>query len=184
MTLLVAVAENGAIGKDNGLLWHLPEDLKRFKRLTTGHVVVMGRKTYESIGKPLPNRTNIVVSRNAAFRAEGCLVVSSLEEALRHAAAQQPEATIFLIGGAELYRLGLPDCDRLEITEVHSAPEGDAFFGFDRTAWQEVVREHHPADERHAHAFDFVTFDRVQPAGEESVPADANASASAARTET
>ena len=152
-TLLVAVAQNGAIGKDNQLLWPLPEDLKRFKRLTTGHVVVMGRKTYESIGKPLPNRVNVVVSRNPNFRAEGCQVVSSLEEALTVA----DNRTVFLIGGAELYRLGLPLCDRIELTEVHTAPEGDTFFEFDRTHWKEISREPHPADERHAYAFDFVT---------------------------
>jgi dihydrofolate reductase len=162
MTILVAVAENGAIGKDNRLLWHLPEDLKRFKRLTTGNVVVMGRKTYESIGKPLPNRVNVVVSRNPHFRAEGCQVVSSLDEALSWSNAQHPASSVFLIGGAELYRLGLPLCDRIELTEVHAAPEGDAFFEFDReallrSAWQEVSREPHPADERHAYAFDFVT---------------------------
>lgn len=174
-TLIVAVAENGAIGKNNQLLWHLPDDLKRFKRLTTGQVVVMGRKTYESIGKPLPNRVNVVISRNPDFRAEGCQVVSSLDEARNFVQTQYLTTGLFVIGGAEIYRQALPLATRIELTEVHAAPEGDAFWEFDREVnlreanlqeallrmdWVETFREHHPADERHAYAFDFVTLDR------------------------
>ncbi|MCY7350461.1 MAG: dihydrofolate reductase [Cytophagaceae bacterium] len=154
--LIAAVARNGAIGKDNQLLWHLPADLQHFKRLTTGHAIVMGRKTYESIGRPLPNRTNIVVTRQANFRLEGCVVAQSLE-----AATANLQGDAFVIVGGELYQLALPLVDKIYLTEVQAAPEGDTFFPtLNLIDWQELSRTHHPADERHAYAFDFVELER------------------------
>jgi dihydrofolate reductase len=172
IALIAAVAENGAIGKDNALLWHLPADLQHFKRLTTGHVVVMGRKTFESIGKPLPNRTNIVVTRQPDYRAEGCKVVHSLEEAIDEMRGEPQRSTnnearttkheqLFIIGGAELYEQALPLADKLYLTEVKASPEGDVFFPtINLTDWDELSRLPHPADERHAHAFEFVELER------------------------
>lgn len=153
--LVVAVAENGAIGKDNQLLWHLPDDLKQFKKLTSGHTVVMGRKTYESIGKPLPNRTNVIITRNENYEAPGCIVVSSLEEAIR------TESDVYIIGGAEIYQQALPLTDRIHLTEVQASVEGDTFFPkLDSAEWHELSRETHPTDEKHRYAFDFVELER------------------------
>lgn len=161
LALIAAVAENGVIGKDNQLLWHLPADLQHFKRLTTGHTVVMGRKTYESIGKPLPNRTNVVITRQADYKAEGCIVVHSLDEALAQSAIRNPHSAIFLIGGAELYAQALPQANTLYLTEVKAKPEGDAFFPtINLMDWDERSRSPQPPDERHAHAFDFVELER------------------------
>lgn len=153
--LVVAVAENGAIGKDNQLLWHLPDDLKQFKKLTSGHTVVMGRKTYESIGKPLPNRTNVIITRNENYEAPGCIVVSSLEQAI------QTESDVYIIGGAEIYQQALPFTDRIHLTEVQASVEGDTFFPkLDSAKWHELSRETHPTDEKHRYAFDFVELER------------------------
>jgi dihydrofolate reductase len=151
---IVAMADNGVIGRDNGLPWHLPDDLKRFKALTMGHALLMGRKTYESIGKALPGRRNLVLTRNAAWRAPGCEAVGSIATALERAG----EGTLFIIGGAEVFALAWPVVVRLELTEVHAEPSGDVFLGgFDRRDWRETFREEHAADARHAHAFSFVT---------------------------
>lgn len=153
LSIVVAVAENGGIGKDNQLLWHLPDDLKHFKRLTLGHPVLMGRKTYASIGRPLPGRRNLVLTRDTAFRAEGVEVVHSVEEALQKAGGQR----VFVIGGAEVYALLLPLADEMYLTQVQASPAADTFFpAFDKGRWQELSRLHHPADERHAFAFDMV----------------------------
>ncbi|GAB1392470.1 dihydrofolate reductase [Rhodocyclaceae bacterium] len=142
ITLIAAVARNGVIGKDNSLPWHLPEDLKHFKQLTTGHTVIMGRKTWESLPerfRPLPGRLNIVVTRNPAYRAEGATVVDSLEEAQKVGAGR---TALFVIGGAELYAHALPRAQRLVLTEIDADIEGDAHFpAFDRGAWREVGRE-------------------------------------------
>ncbi|MDQ1085921.1 dihydrofolate reductase [Siphonobacter sp. SORGH_AS_1065] len=155
--LVVAVAENGAIGKDNQLIWHLPDDLKQFKKITSGHTIVMGRKTYESIGKPLPNRTNVIITRNPAYQAEGCLVVTSLQEAM------EKDTDIYVIGGAEIYAQALPATDVIHLTEVHIAVDGDAFFPkLDAGEWVEVSRESHSADEKHAYPFDFVELRRSE----------------------
>ena len=160
LALIAAVAENGAIGKDNQLLWHLPADLQHFKRLTTGHTVVMGRKTFESIGKPLPNRTNVVVTRQPDYRAEGCKVVHSLEEAINEQQSTMHEQ-LFIIGGAELYEQALPLADKLYLTEVKASPDGDVFFPtINLMDWDELSRLPYPADERHAHAFEFVELER------------------------
>jgi dihydrofolate reductase len=151
---IVAMADNGVIGRDNGLPWRLPDDLKRFKAQTTGHAVLMGRKTWDSIGKALPGRRNLVLTRNRGWHAPGALAVHSVDQAFEQAFG----ATLFVIGGAEVFSLAWPDVDRLELTEVHAAPEGDVqLAGFDRRDWREVSRIEHAVDERHSVPFSFVT---------------------------
>lgn len=158
VSLIAAVAENGVIGRDNGLPWRLPSDLKHFRRLTTGHAVISGRRNYESIGRPLPERLNIVVTHRAGYHAAGCVVVHTLEDAFR-AAGDRPE--VFVIGGADLYAQTLDRAQRLHLTEVHAAVAGDTRFPeFDRSAWREVARERHEPDDRHAYAYSFVTLER------------------------
>lgn len=142
VTLIAAVARNGVIGKDGGLPWRIPGELARFKALTLGHPVIMGRKTYESIGKPLPGRRNIVVTRNRALAFEGARVVGSLEAALAEAATAEGGADAMVIGGAEIYALALPHATRLVLTEVHADVDGDtAFPAFERADWRETSRE-------------------------------------------
>jgi len=156
---VVAMADNGVIGRDNGLPWRLPDDLKRFKALTMGNAVLMGRKTWDSIGKPLPGRRNLVLTRDPAWQAAGALPVHSLGEARSRAGA----ATLFVIGGAEVFSLAWPIVGRLELTEVHAAPEGDvSLAGFDRRDWREVSRVEHAVDERHSAPFSFVTLVRAR----------------------
>jgi len=155
--LVAAVAENGVIGANGKLPWHFPEDLRHFKRLTAGHPVIMGRKTWESIGRPLPNRDNIVVSRRPGFAAPGAQVASSLDEALSVCAGRE---SVFVIGGSELYRAALPRAAGLVLTEIHRAYEGDARFPeFDRRAWKETQRESHVA--ANGVRFDFVWYARA-----------------------
>lgn len=141
LSIIVAVADNNAIGCHNKLIWHISEDLKRFKRLTSSHTVIMGRKTFESIGRPLPNRHNIVISRDETLRIEGVTVVNSIEAAIREVAVEESE--IFIIGGGEIYRQTLPMAQKLYLTRVHESPaEADAFFPkIDLGEWQEVDRE-------------------------------------------
>jgi len=127
ISIIAAVAANLAIGKNNQLLWHLPEDLKRFKQLTTGHAVVMGQKTYESLGRPLPDRTNIVITLDKAYKAKGCIIVHSIEEALKEAKKVESEE-IFIIGGGSIYRQFLPLADKLYITRVEKNFDADTFF--------------------------------------------------------
>ena len=158
LTLIVAVADNGVIGRDNTLPWHLPEDLKRFKRLTMGKPIVMGRKTYESIGKPLPGRHNIVVTRDANYRRDGVTVVHDAGAALR-AAGDVPE--IMVIGGAELFRALLPRAGRLHLTRVHGNIEGDVMWpALDDREWAVVESESHAADERHAYPMTFEVWEK------------------------
>ncbi|HEX7011702.1 MAG TPA: type 3 dihydrofolate reductase [Steroidobacteraceae bacterium] len=159
LSLLVAVAENDVIGRQNDLPWRLPDDLKRFKALSLGKPVIMGRRTYESIGRPLPGRTNIVVSRRPDLAIEGCIVVGSLDAAIA-AAGEAPE--ILVIGGAEVFREALPRASRIYLTRVHAHVEGDVHFpALSPHEWREVEVQHHPADERHAHAFSFILLERV-----------------------
>jgi len=154
---IVAMADNGVIGRGNGLPWHLPDDLKRFKSLTMGHAMLMGRKTWDSIGRALPGRRSLVLTRNAGWQAPGAERVATLQEAVESAG----EATLFVIGGAEIFSIAWPVTGRLELTEVHAAPEGDIrLAGFDRDDWRETFRERHAADARHAHPFSFVTLVR------------------------
>lgn len=163
LTLIVARARNGVIGRDNALPWRLPEDLQHFKRTTLGAPIIMGRKTWDSIGRPLPGRRNIVVSRNRDLQLEGAEVVGSLEDAQRLCVGVEQ---VFLIGGAQLYVEALPSADRLIVTEIDADVAGDAYFpAIDRSKWVEVSREtHHSA----ANGFDyaFVTYERP-PSGEE-----------------
>ncbi len=156
LCIVVAAAENNVIGKDNQLLWHLPKDLKFFKQTTSGGTVIMGRKTFESVGKPLPNRRNIVITRQSDFHAEGTEVVHSLEAALEQCG---DENRVFIIGGAEIYRQALPLTTELYLTRVHAAPDGDTYFPeMDPSEWDLLWQEIHPADERHAHAFTFLHY--------------------------
>jgi dihydrofolate reductase len=158
LSLVVAVSENDVIGRDNALPWHLPADLKHFKAVTMGKPIVMGRKTYESIGRPLPGRLNIVISRNRALDLPGVVVASSFEEALTQA-GDVPEVAV--IGGAELFRSALPLARRIYFTRVHGTFSGETKFPpLDPTQWREVDRSHHPADEKHAYAMTFTTLER------------------------
>lgn len=155
LTLIAAVASNGVIGRDGGMPWHLPEDLKHFKRTTLGHPVIMGRRTWESLGKALPGRRNIVVTRNRAFAASGAELAESLEAALALCAG---EAEVFVIGGGELYKAALPLAAAIELTEIHRDFEGDARFpDFDRAKWREAKREAHATGD--GLRFDFVRYE-------------------------
>lgn len=157
VSLIAAVAANGVIGNDNALPWRLPEDLKRFKALTLGHPVIMGRKTHESIGRPLPGRRNLIVSRNPAYRAEGCETVGSLARAI--AIGGEAADEVFVIGGAQVYAEALPLAHRLLLTEIRRAFAGDARFpDIDPSRWKEIARERHSAPD--GLAFDFVTYER------------------------
>ena len=154
---IVAMADNGVIGRDNGLPWHLPDDLRRFKSLTMGHAILMGRRTFESIGRALPGRRNLVLTRNPAWSAPDCEVVATPEAALETAG----DSTLFVIGGAEVFAIFWPRVRRLELTEVHAEVDGDTHLaGFDRRQWRELFREDHVADERHAWPFSFVSLER------------------------
>lgn len=165
LSIIVARAENGVIGRDNGLPWRLPEDLKYFKRTTMGHPIIMGRKTYESIGKPLPGRTNIVVTRQADWHAEGVVVANSVEQALmrgEEVALADGVSEIMIIGGEQFYRAVLPISSRLYLTEVHASVDGDAYFpSFDPSQWNEVRRVSYAADSANPYPYSFVVLDKV-----------------------
>jgi len=162
ISAIVAMSKNRSIGKNNRLLWHLPADLRHFKQLTTGHPILMGRKTYESIGKPLPNRQNIIITRDLGFTAPGCDVTHSLDEAINVAAKNNDQAEIFVIGGAEIYRQSLPHIQRIYLTIVHEQFEGDVFFpALNANEWQEISREDHQADEKNAYAYSFVIIEKI-----------------------
>jgi len=159
LTLIAAMAENRVIGKNNDLVWHLPDDLKHFKELTKGHHIIMGRKTFESMGKPLPHRTNIVVTSKEDYKAEGCIVVHNLRDAIQKA---ENDSQPFIIGGGKIYKQALEYGDTMELTEIDAEVDGDTYFPeFDRKFWKEVSREHHPKDDKHDYAFDFVRYERL-----------------------
>lgn len=159
ITLIVAAGLNNEIGFENNLLWHLPADLRRFKNITTGHPVIMGRKTYESIGKPLPNRTNIVVSTRRDWFEEGILIVGSLKEALKFAA--KIDENIQVIGGGNIYRQTIDLADKIELTMVQSAFTADTFFPeIDKNQWHLAAESCHEADEKHAYGYCFQTWER------------------------
>jgi dihydrofolate reductase len=164
ISMIAAVSKNRVIGKNNDLPWKLPDDMKFFMETTKGHHTIMGRKNYDSIPhkfKPLPHRTNIVVTRQNNFIAPGCIVVDALEKGLAIAQANHEHET-FIIGGAEIYKLGLPHATRLYLTEIDAEIEGDTFFPkFDIQHWKETSREHHMKDERHAYPFDFVIYEKL-----------------------
>ncbi|AXG73327.1 dihydrofolate reductase [Flavobacterium arcticum] len=156
ITLIAAAAENNALGKDNQMVWHLPDDFKRFKKLTTGHCIIMGRKTLESMNGALPNRTNIVITRQKDYTYEGCTIVHSLDEAL--SACPQDEE-VFVIGGGEIYKQAIDKADKVELTRVHTTVEADAYFPeIDTDKWELINEEYHPKDEKHKVDFTFRTF--------------------------
>ena len=157
-TAVVAMADNGVIGLGQGLPWRLPDDLRRFKALTVSHTVLMGRRTFETIGRALPERRNLVLTRDRKWSAAGCVVVHTPDEALKTVG---DSGRLFVIGGAEVYLACWPVVNRIELTEVHANPEGDTRLrGFHRDEWTETFREEHAADARHAQAFSFVTLER------------------------
>lgn len=159
ITIIAAIANNNALGMDNKLIWHLPEDLKRFKRVTNGHHVIMGRKTFESLGKPLPNRTSIIITRNKNYKAENCLVVNSLNEALKNA---KSDLNPYILGGAEIYNLAMPIADKLDLTIIHHEFKADAFFPeIDPSIWEEKSRENFKADDINKYDYSFVTYEKV-----------------------
>jgi dihydrofolate reductase len=155
ITIIAAIGKNRELGKDNDLIWHLPNDLKRFKKVTSGHDVIMGRKTFESLGKPLPNRTNIIITRNGNFKADDCIIVSSLENALKACDDSNP----FILGGAEIYSQAIKVADVLDLTLVDAVLEADVFFPeIDLTMWKETTRQDFDSDEKHQYAYSFVTY--------------------------
>ncbi|UOE40589.1 dihydrofolate reductase [Chryseobacterium suipulveris] len=159
ITLVVAMGLNREIGIDNQLPWHLPKDLKHFKEITSGHPIIMGRKTYESIGKPLPNRTNIVVSRKTDWFEEGILIVGSLKEALKF--AQKIDKDIFIIGGGNIFEQTMEIADKLEVTEIKTTIDADTFFPkIDEKIWQKTNETCHEKDEKNNFDFCFQTFER------------------------
>ncbi len=154
--LIAAVAQNNAIGKNNDLLWHLPNDFKRFKQLTTGHYIVMGRKTFESFPKPLPNRTHVIITRQKNYHKENCIVVSSLKKALEVCPKNEG---VYIIGGGEIYNQSIEIAHKIELTRVHESFEADTFFPeIDATKWKLIFEEFHDKDEKHSCSFTFQTF--------------------------
>jgi len=158
ITIIAAIANNNALGKDNDLIWHLPADLKRFKKVTTGHHILMGRNTYESIGKPLPNRTTVIITRNKEYKADGCIVVNSIEKAIEVAKSDEH---IYIIGGAQIYKQAMVTnlVDQLDITQVHESFEADVFFPeIDLDTWKESAKEDFKADEKNKHDYSFISY--------------------------
>jgi len=156
ITLIAAVAENNALGKDNQLIWHLPNDFKRFKEITSGHYIVMGRKTFESFPKPLPNRTHVIITRQKDYKAEGCIIVDSIEKAIEKCPKNEE---LFIIGGAQIYQQSIDFADKIELTRVHASFEADAYFPeINLNQWKLIFEEKHFKDERHNFDFTFQTF--------------------------
>jgi dihydrofolate reductase len=159
VTLIAAMAQNRVIGKDNSLIWHFPDDLKHFKKLTSGHHIIMGRKTFESVGRPLPNRTNIIITRQKDYHAEGCLVADSLDAAL---ALVENDEQPFIVGGAEIYKLALEKANTIELTLIKADYEGDTYFPeFDTSVWKLARGEKKEADDKHAHPFEYLTYKKI-----------------------
>lgn len=159
IAIVVAVAENNVIGKDNQLIWHLPADLKHFKQITMGHPILMGRKTYESIGKPLPGRTSIIITRQEDYKAEGCVVVNSVEEAIKE--AKQLDEQAHIIGGAEIYKQSLHLTDTIYLTRIHHSFDGDTYFPeIKEEEWEAVSEEHHEPDEKNKYSYSFIKLTR------------------------
>lgn len=158
LSIIVAAAENNIIGGDNKLLWHLPNDMKWFKSITTGNTVIMGRKTYQSIGRPLPNRRNIVVSRNTGLQLDGCEVAHSIEEALQLAAS---DYNVFVMGGGEIYKQVWNKAEKIYLTRVHTEKEGDTLIpAICPEEWKEESRDSHSADEKHPYGYTFFIYNR------------------------
>lgn len=161
ITLIAAAGQNNELGKNNDLLWHLPDDFKRFKTLTTGHYIIMGRKTFESFPKPLPNRTHIIITRNENYNVpEGCMVVSSLSQAISKCPEDQ---TVYIIGGGEIYQQSIALADCIELTRVHGNFDADVFFPIvANNEWRLTQSEYHEKDAKHAFAFTFETYLKIQ----------------------
>ena len=159
ISIIVAVAKNGVIGDKNSLLWHLREDMIHFRTITSGHPVVMGRKTYDSIGRPLPKRTNVVITRDTDLTIEGCTMAHSLEQAIE---LFEPSEEIFIIGGAQIYNQALPLADRIYLTVIDKEYEGDTSFpAIDHSQWQQTAREDIPRGEEFEHPFSFITLEKL-----------------------
>lgn len=159
LTLIAAVSDNNVIGKNNDLIWHLPNDFKRFKKLTTGHQIIMGRKTFESLPGLLPNRTHIVISRKRDLTINKCKVVTSLKNAIRLAYAS--DTNPYIIGGGEIYKQAITIADKLEITRVHTSVEGDTFFPeIDPTIWQLITEKNIKKDDSHKYDYSYLTYER------------------------
>lgn len=160
VTLIAAAGENNELGKDKDLVWHLPDDFKRFKKLTTGHYIIMGRKTFETFPNLLPNRTHVIITRKEDYNPPGTIVVHSLKEALE-AAKEDPQP--FVIGGGEIYKLSMDKADMIELTRVHGTFEADTYFPeIDEQKWNLIASEEHPADERHDYSFTYLTYERAE----------------------
>jgi dihydrofolate reductase len=159
LVIIAAAAENNALGKDNDLVWHLPDDFKRFKTITSGHKIIMGRKTLESFPKPLPNRTHITITRDEDYQPKfPCTIVHSLADAI---ALVDDNETAFIIGGGEIYKQSMDRATDIELTRVHGSFEADAFFPeIDTDQWELVKEEHHPKDDRHQYSFTYLTYKR------------------------
>ncbi len=159
ITIIAAIANNNVLGKNNQLIWHLPADLKRFKQTTSGHFVIMGRKTFESLGKALPNRTNIIITNNKKFTAKDCIIAHSLTDALTYA---QADDNPFILGGANIYQQALAHADILDLTFVHYNFEGDVFFPeIDSAIWKETSHQDFKADDKNLYDYSFVKFERI-----------------------
>jgi len=157
-TLIAAIGNNNELGKNNDLIWHLPADLKRFKKVTSNHHIIMGRNTYESIGKPLPNRTTVIITRNKDYVAEGCIVTNSLENAIKIA---KDDENAYIIGGAQIYTQAIKLVDVLDICEVHQTFEADVYFPtIDKSIWKETSRESFLPDEKNKYSYSFVRYKR------------------------
>lgn len=158
--MIAAIGKNNALGKDNDLIWHLPDDFKRFKQLTTGHKIIMGRKTFESFPKPLPNRAHIIITRDRNYSLDlpSCTVVHSMEEALN---LVHNDPLSYIIGGGEIYDLAMPHADVLEITRVHESFDADTYFPeIDKKIWKLIKEEFHSSDERHNYNFTYLTYQK------------------------
>lgn len=156
ITIIAAVAKNNALGKNNDLLWHLPNDFKRFKELTSGHYIIMGRKTFESFPKPLPNRTHVVISRQKNYAPEGCIVVDSLENGIKTCPKNED---LFIIGGGEIYKQSINIVDKLDITRVHENFEAEVFFPeIDMNIWKLESEDFHEKDEKHKYDYSFESY--------------------------
>jgi dihydrofolate reductase len=160
LSIIVALSENNVVGANNQLPWHLSADLKRLKALTMGHHLIMGRKTYESIGRPLPGRKNVIITRNKNYKAEGCIVVTSLKEGLEVA---KKDSEAFIFGGGEVFKEALPRVTKIYMTRIHQSFNGDTYFPhLDRREWHEVSREDHQPDEVNKYSYSFITYEKIR----------------------
>lgn len=159
ITMIAAAGENNALGKDNAMIWHLPDDFKRFKKLTSGHYIIMGRRTFDSLDKALPHRTNVVITRNKNYKKEGAVVVHSMKEALE---ISKEDSQPFIIGGGEIYKMGLSFADKIELTRVHGTfDDAEAFFPeFSEDNWELISEVEHSTDKKHKYSFTFETWVR------------------------